>query len=666
MAHSFFLLHRVFFILLFGILLFSESPADEIKIKTTVTAVTVFTDQALVTRTAKENISSGTHKILIFGLPWGMIDQSLKVSGSADHEVKISDIKIDQIFLDTIPETKSDELNNRLVSLRLDKNGLERSNTLFQTQFNAVDAMKESYTKSLSLQNPGQKASVEEWDKLLQFVEKKKSEYTAKMETLRKEIDATVDKIHAVEEELKTIGGAGKKQMKQISVTVSSAAGGMVKLEVSYLVYEATWIPTYEVRATSSEKSLQLVYSGYVKQASHEDWNNVDLILSTAKPAMSENLPVLTRWNVDMQPSYSQYKRPNAKTNPPGRFNTEPTFTGNTISGKVVDLKTGEPLIGAGVMVEGTSLGASANSNGDYVIYNVPEGTYNLKASSIGYQSVYATGIRISNTKGARQTFDLSDENIQSNEVVISAERPRIEKNMTSSVRVLQGVVGGSLEESLMEIGQEESFSSNQVTSSTFSIPSKQTIPSDNQNHKVGISIEDISVSFTYTVVPKEMPAAFMVGKGKNPNDYPLLGGEANIFLDNAFVASVRLNTVMPGDSFSVNLGVDEGIRVERKLINRFSESVGTFSTKTKITFEYENIVENHKKYPVDIMLFDQVPVSSDEKIAVETLDPDPKTMKPDVDGVFKWNISIQPGEKKSVKLKFSIEFPPGNRPSGL
>ena len=123
---------------------------------------------------------------------------------------------------------------------------------------------------------------------------------------------------------------------------------------------------------------------------------------------------------------------------------------------------------------------------------------------------------------------------------------------------------------------------------------------------------------------------------------------------------------MMPGDSFSVNLGVDDAIRVERRLVSRFKESVGTFSTKTRVRYEFENVIENHKKYAIDVSLTDQVPVSSDEKIVVELLEPKPEVLTPDADGMLKWKVKLEPGAKKVLKLKFTVEYPPSVFPYGL
>ena len=57
-----------------------------------------------------------------------------------------------------------------------------------------------------------------------------------------------------------------------------------------------------------------------------------------------------------------------------------------SISGKVTDTDTGEPLVGANVVVEGTDLGAAAQADGTYSI-KVDEGSYTVTASVIGYKS---------------------------------------------------------------------------------------------------------------------------------------------------------------------------------------------------------------------------------------------------------------------------------------
>ena len=65
------------------------------------------------------------------------------------------------------------------------------------------------------------------------------------------------------------------------------------------------------------------------------------------------------------------------------------------LSGVVMDASTGDPLIGVNVVIEGTTLGASTDIDGYYVILNVPAGNYNVNFNYIGYRSTTVEGVRV-------------------------------------------------------------------------------------------------------------------------------------------------------------------------------------------------------------------------------------------------------------------------------
>jgi len=109
--------------------------------------------------------------------------------------------------------------------------------------------------------------------------------------------------------------------------------------------------------------------------------------------------------------------------------------TTGKISGKVTDAETGEPLLGANVVLEGTSFGAAADFNGDYYILNIPPGTYRLKASSVGYETVIYQDLTVSVNRTTSADFKLKVAVIQSQEVVVSVPRIQTKKDQTSSVR---------------------------------------------------------------------------------------------------------------------------------------------------------------------------------------------------------------------------------------
>ncbi|MGH7492087.1 MAG: TonB-dependent receptor [bacterium] len=114
-----------------------------------------------------------------------------------------------------------------------------------------------------------------------------------------------------------------------------------------------------------------------------------------------------------------------------------PAFaSGGKIAGKVSDKQTGEPMPGVNIVVEGTTLGAATNVQGEYVILNVPSGKYTLRASFIGYAATRVENLRVSVDLTTRHDFALAPETITGEEVVIVAERPLVQKDLTATQQI--------------------------------------------------------------------------------------------------------------------------------------------------------------------------------------------------------------------------------------
>ncbi len=107
--------------------------------------------------------------------------------------------------------------------------------------------------------------------------------------------------------------------------------------------------------------------------------------------------------------------------------------TTGKISGKVTESETGEPIPGVNVILEGTTMGAATNPNGQYIILNVPPGKYTLRFRAIGYGERVYKGLRVSSDLTTRQDAVLSPEAIAMEEVAVVAKRPVIEKDRTNT-----------------------------------------------------------------------------------------------------------------------------------------------------------------------------------------------------------------------------------------
>jgi outer membrane receptor protein involved in Fe transport len=105
------------------------------------------------------------------------------------------------------------------------------------------------------------------------------------------------------------------------------------------------------------------------------------------------------------------------------------------IKGKVTDLQTGEPLIGANVLITGTTFGAATDVNGGYEIRNLSAGVYELRASFIGYQTITVSDVRVNTDLTTDLDFQLPTEGITVDEIEVIAQRPLIQRDNTNKIR---------------------------------------------------------------------------------------------------------------------------------------------------------------------------------------------------------------------------------------
>lgn len=112
--------------------------------------------------------------------------------------------------------------------------------------------------------------------------------------------------------------------------------------------------------------------------------------------------------------------------------------TTGKVSGRVTDPNTGEALPFVNVIIMGSSMGAASDIDGYYAILNVPPGSYTIKASAVGYNSMTVTNVKVNIDLTTSVDFELSDVSIElGQEVIVVAERPMIDKGMTASTAIV-------------------------------------------------------------------------------------------------------------------------------------------------------------------------------------------------------------------------------------
>lgn len=92
------------------------------------------------------------------------------------------------------------------------------------------------------------------------------------------------------------------------------------------------------------------------------------------------------------------------------------------ILGAVYDNTTGEILIGANIMVEGTLIGAASDIDGNYIINNLPAGVYSLSVSMIGYAKLKIKEIKITDNEEKKIDINLVPQVLETDEIVVTAQ----------------------------------------------------------------------------------------------------------------------------------------------------------------------------------------------------------------------------------------------------
>ncbi|MEU7806129.1 DUF4139 domain-containing protein [Micromonospora chalcea] len=197
------------------------------------------------------------------------------------------------------------------------------------------------------------------------------------------------------------------------------------------------------------------------------------------------------------------------------------------------------------------------------------------------------------------------------------------------------------------------------VTAATYRPARPVAVPADGSAHRVTVAALELPARLDHVSVPVRAAEAHLRATVRNTSDHTLLPGPASVFHGADFVAATRLPTWAPGEETELALGVDDRVRVERKL-HRRTESKATLGSTRRREVEYRITVANHTPRPATVEVRDQLPVSRDEAVAVrETALTPPPAERTEL-GELTWRLSLAPGESGEIALGFRVELAKG------
>ncbi len=195
-----------------------------------------------------------------------------------------------------------------------------------------------------------------------------------------------------------------------------------------------------------------------------------------------------------------------------------------------------------------------------------------------------------------------------------------------------------------------------QITSRTYNIDIPYTIPSNNKAFQVEIKKQSVPARFIYYAAPKLETEAFLTAEISDWEDLNLIDGEAQLFFEGSFQGKVMINTQSIQDVFRLSLGRDKGIVIERNKIKDYSKNK-FLSDKKEITKGYEFAIKNKKSQAIELIVEDQLPLSTQKEIKVEGEELSGASFNNET-GELRWVWNLKPGEQKKFNFKFKVTCP--------
>jgi len=514
------------------------SAQAEKEIKAEIKHVTVFPDRAQVDHETTVTIMPGKSVLKLSGLSPYIDVQSIQVKGYGDFTILSVNHQNNYLQnLEDSPEVKS--IRSQIETLQLKVEDENAAISILKEKEAFLTANRAILVKETTF-------SLEQFKNVMDLYTNNMDQIM--MTTLKKErlIKEYTKQISALQQQVAHKLGRQQLPSGEILVSVSSDKQVSGKLTFSYVVANAGWYPSYDIRVDDIKNPVAIFYKANVFQNSGVEWKDVKLSFSNATPWVAGDIPILNPWFVDFYYPVARMLQEKA----------------------------------AGVSIIRSEAPAMME--------------------------------------------------------IVSSDKKMEEKAMEAAPVLVQKQVG--------------------ETTITFDIAIPYTIPSDGKLQTVEIQRLTAPADYKYVTLPKLSPLAYLTANITDWAKLSLQSGEATLYFENSFVGKSTLNVNQLTDTLTLSLGTDNSILVKREKRKDFTSRKVIGSNRTD-TYSFLLTIRNNKSNPVKITLNDQVPVSSNSSISIDTIELSGGKMNKQT-GEIKWDLDIKPQETRQIVLTYSVKYP--------
>ena len=271
------------------------------ELPSTIIAVTVFPDRARVIRRGTLTLDAGIHQIEFVDLPLTLNNDSIRAAGRGAAVAALLGVDVRRRYFTETPAEKVRALQKQVEEL-------QDQDKLLSDQVSAA-VVQEKFAQKLADQSAEQwargfalgRTQVAQAGDLITFAQQQLTQAQAKQREVTQQRRELARQLEKLNNELKAHQSARPRERNVATVEVEVKQAGDLSIDLTYMVNQASWHALYDIRLSEgAQPSLQLSYLAQVAQNTGEDWNDVALTLSTARPALAAIKPELSPWYINV------------------------------------------------------------------------------------------------------------------------------------------------------------------------------------------------------------------------------------------------------------------------------------------------------------------------------------------------------------------------------
>ncbi len=262
-----------------------------------ITAVTVYTDRAQVKRRAELDLKAGEHKLTFDNLPPGLDPDSLQVNG--EGKAILSDMRFRQENFSEIPDEEVRKIIEHKKNLERSIREIDDGLALAQKEKAYIDGILQKLITPAKKQNEKEQ-DPQNWIEMMAFYRERQTGLDKEIRNHESERETVSADLAKTQKDIQSLSGRRSRTRNLVEVIINMEKEGHLALTLSYIIHGPSWTPVYDIRVSSSDKSLTLGYNALVRQNTTESWDDIELSLSTAQVQLYGRQPELSPWYLDI------------------------------------------------------------------------------------------------------------------------------------------------------------------------------------------------------------------------------------------------------------------------------------------------------------------------------------------------------------------------------